>query len=81
MVIAEIQEALLGLRVLTQMGKRGISIPKLAQQAGLPLSTVQKIVAGKSKQPSLWTIRKLADTLDVSIDYLAGRAEKEDGHS
>ena len=68
--IADAQDALLGLRVFTQMHKRGLSIPQLAKQARVPLSTVQKICAGKSKQPSVWTIWALAQVLGGSVDAL-----------
>jgi len=71
-VIAEKQEALLGLRVLTEMHRRGLSIPRLAKEAHVPLSTVQKICKGAGKQPSVWTIWSLAQALDVGMDYLCG---------
>jgi transcriptional regulator with XRE-family HTH domain len=71
-VLAEKQEALLGLRVLTRMHRLGLSIPQLARAAHLPLSAVQKICAGRSKQPSVWTIWALAQVLGVSMDFLCG---------
>ena len=73
--IAEKDDALLGLRVFTAMHHHQLSIPKLAKAAHLPLSAVQKIVAGKGKQPSVWTIAALADALDTSVDFLIGRTE------
>lgn len=74
-VIAEKQEAVLGLRVFTAMHRHGWTIPKLAKAAHVPLSTVQKICKGEGKQPSLWTIWALARALGVTIDYLAGDTE------
>ena len=68
--VAEKQQAFLGLRVLTLAQRRGLSIPQLAKAARLPLSTVQKIVAGDSKQPSAWTIWALAVVLETSTDFL-----------
>jgi transcriptional regulator with XRE-family HTH domain len=73
--LADKHEAFLGLRTLTRAHQRGWSIPQLAKAARLPLSTVQKICAGKSKQPSVWTIWALAEVLDVSMDYLCGRVD------
>jgi predicted transcriptional regulator len=65
-------EALLGLRVQTEMLRQGLTIPKLAKAADLPLSTVQKIVAGKGNQPSVWTVCALARILKTRVDYLCG---------
>ena len=71
-VLADKQEALLGLRVFTHMHRQGLTIPRLAKAAHVPLSTVQKIVAGKGKQPSVWTIWALARALGVTMDFLCG---------
>ena len=71
-VIAEKQEAMLGLRVFTEMHRMGFTIPKLAKASRVPLSTVQKICKGAGKHPSVWTIWALAHALNVSIDYLVG---------
>ena len=70
LVIAEKQQAVLGLRVLRAMHRQGWTIPHLARVAGVPLSTVQKLVAGASRQPSVWTVWLLAQALGVSLDHL-----------
>jgi transcriptional regulator with XRE-family HTH domain len=77
LVIAEKQEALLGLRVMTHMHNAGLSIPQLAKRAHVPLSVVQKIVAGEGKRPSVWTVWALAEVLEVSMDYLCGRTDRK----
>lgn len=38
-------------------------------------SKVSQILSGKVKDPRLSTAIKIADALDVSLDYLAGRKE------
>jgi transcriptional regulator with XRE-family HTH domain len=71
--------AVLGLRVLTLMHQRGLSIPQLARQSGVALAAVQRIVAGKSHEPSVWTLVAFANVLDVSLDYLTGRTDAPEG--
>lgn len=66
------KRALLAARLNTICHRRGLSVRQLALQSQLPLSTVQKLMGGESKQPSLWTMAQIAHTLDVSLDYLAG---------
>lgn len=74
-VVAEKQQALLGLRIMLEVHRLGLSVAALARQARLPLSTVQKIAAGDGKQPSAWTIVELARALRVSTDYLLGLSD------
>lgn len=53
--------------------KKGISQDQLAKAAGLALSTLTKIEAGTATQPTIDTIIKFADALEISIDELVGR--------
>src|SRR5215510_1175413 len=62
--------ALLGLRIMTLLHQQGMSVYMLAKRADVPLRTVQRIVAGEGKQPSVWTIAALARVLSVSMDAL-----------
>ena len=73
----ETPAALLGLRVVTRLHQEGMSVYMLAKRAALPLRTVQRIVAGEGKQPSVWTIAAIARVLGVSMDALAGLPEPE----
>lgn len=73
--VIEKQGALLGLRLVVLIHRRQTSIGKLAQAAHVPLSTVQKIAAGKSVNPGAWTIARLARILGVSVDYVLGLEE------
>ena len=71
------RQALLGARLEAVMRRHGLSVRQLALRARLPLSVVQKLVAGEGRQTSIWTVAQLADTLAVSLDYLVGRTNKD----
>src|SRR5712691_6114537 len=71
------RQALLAARLEAVMRRQGLSVRQLALRAGLPLSVVQKLVAGEGRQTSIWTVAQLADTLAVSLDYLVGRTNKD----
>lgn len=66
----------LGKRIKEFRGKLDISQDKLAKKADLPFSTLVKIEAGYTPNPSMETLIKLADALEVSIDELVGRRDK-----
>ena len=51
---------------------RGLTQSDLAQRAGLEPSAVSHFEAGR-RQPSFHNLRKLADALSVTTDYLIGR--------
>jgi hypothetical protein len=74
------RQALLAARLEAVMRRQGLSVRQLALHAGLPLSVVQKLIAGEGRQTSVWTLAQLADTLAVSLDYLAGRTNSDKGH-
>src|SRR5262245_59971393 len=67
--------ALLGLRIMTLLHQQRLSVYMLAKRAEVPLRTVQRIVAGEGKQPSVWTIAAIARVLGVSMDSLVGLPE------
>ena len=48
--------------------KKKLSIPKLAEMAGLPKSTVEKILFGIVKNPRLDTVQAIERALGVSIE-------------
>lgn len=56
--------------------KRGWSQSQLAEQIGLHLSHINRIETGKYN-PSLDVIQKLANTFDVTIDYLVSDTEED----
>ena len=53
--------------------RKGLSQEKLASSADISNNTLVKIEMGMAKEPTITTIRNIADALDVSIDELAGR--------
>lgn len=69
--------AMLGLRIMTLLHHQQMSVYMLAKKAKVPVMTVQRIVAGHGKQPSVWTIGAIAEVLGVSVDYLIGRKEEQ----
>jgi transcriptional regulator with XRE-family HTH domain len=50
-----------------------ISQEELAKQAGITYSTLIKIESGVNENPTIKTMKKIADALRVSLDELAGR--------
>ena len=57
---------------------RQISQSDLAEKAGLPPTSISHFEAG-SRKPSFDNLRRLADKLDVTADYLLGRVEDPTG--
>lgn len=55
--------------------KVGWSQQKLAEKAGLSLAVITKIEQGVAKRPSIQTMMKLADALEISLDELVGRSK------
>ncbi len=53
--------------------KKGLSQEKLARLADISNNTLVKIEMGMAKEPTITTVRKIAEALDVSIDELVGR--------
>jgi len=49
---------------------KGLSQEKLARLADVANNTIIKIEAGKNKNPTLETLRKIAKALGVSVDEL-----------
>jgi transcriptional regulator with XRE-family HTH domain len=52
--------------------KLGWNQATLAQKSGITQATISRIESGKVIQPKIGQLRKLADTLEATIDYLAG---------
>ncbi len=50
---------------------KGLSQEKLARLADVANNTIVKIEAGKNKNPTLDTLKKIAKALDVSLDDLS----------
>lgn len=50
--------------------QKSLSQEKLARLADVSNNTIVNIEAGIQKNPTIDTLRKIADALDVSIEYL-----------
>jgi transcriptional regulator with XRE-family HTH domain len=53
--------------------KHKISQEELARKAGITYSTLIKIESGANDNPTIKTMKKIADALEVSLDELVGR--------
>ena len=63
----------LGKRIKELRIKAAISQDRLAKKANIPFSTLVKIEAGYTPNPSMETLIKIADAFEVSLDKLVGR--------
>lgn len=68
----EIDTVLIGNRIRSARVLRNMTADVLAEKIGLAAVTLRHIETGANKT-SLLTLMKIADALDVSIDYLLGR--------
>lgn len=64
-------------RLRTAREFRGFSQGDLAKRAGLQASAVSHFETG-TRKPSFNNLKRLADTLRVTTDYLLGRSNKMD---
>ncbi len=60
-------------RLMLIMDQRGLKQVDICRLTGLSSAQVNHLVNGKTKDPKLSTAVMVADALDVSLDYLAGR--------
>ncbi len=61
-------------RLRTARDLRGWSQGYLAERAGMPSSSIAHFEAG-SRKPSFDTLRRLANALEMTTDYLLGRVD------
>ena len=57
--------------------KKELSQEKLARLADISTATLVKIEAGIAKEPTITTVTKIADALEISIDELIGRIRRK----
>jgi len=50
--------------------EKGISQDRLSKQADLALNTIVNIESGENPNPTIETLKKIADALEVSIEEL-----------
>ena len=54
-------------RILYLCKERNITVGKLCSTAGTTASTVHDIVTGETKNPQVFTLKKLCDALDITL--------------
>ena len=62
----------IGKRIKELRGKVKISQDQLSKKANIPFSTLVKIEAGYTPNPSVETLLKIADAFGVGVDDLLG---------
>ena len=62
-------------RLTTLCKERNITVNKLATLSGITQSTVENIMSGKTKNPKLKTLHKLAIGLNMSVSELLDFSE------
>ncbi len=63
----------LGRRIKEFRNKIRISQDQLSKKANIPFSTLVKIEAGYTPNPSIETLVKIADAFGITMDELIGR--------
>lgn len=64
-----------GQRLKLEMKKRGISSVELAAKADVKTSFLYDVISGKSANPSSIKLARVAESLGVSLSYLAGTSD------
>jgi transcriptional regulator with XRE-family HTH domain len=60
----------LGQRIRKYRKKLGMSQDALSKKAGLAFHTIAKIETGATPNPTIDTVKKIADALDVGVEDL-----------
>lgn len=63
-------------RVVERMEALGLTAHSAAKQAGLGPDFVRDIIRGRTKDPSSWRLRLLAEVLQCSAEYLLGLTDE-----
>jgi transcriptional regulator with XRE-family HTH domain len=66
---------ILGERLHTLRRRKGWTLRELERQSRVSYVSISKVESGNSPQVSAETVARLADALEVSVDYLLGRTE------
>lgn len=64
------QKSTIGENIKKHRNKLGISQDVLSKRADLAFHTIAKIEAGSTPNPTIDTVKKIADALSVSLDDL-----------
>lgn len=66
-------------RLNSSLEARGWRQSDLCKASGLSSAQATHLMNGRTKEPTLSTAAKIAEALDVSLDYLAGRTDNPAG--
>lgn len=69
---------MIGDRIRKLREQRGFSVRQLARLAKIPHETISRLENNQQRFPSLPVAIRLAKTLGVTLDYLAGMYEDDD---
>ena len=64
------EKSTIGNNIKKYRNKIGISQDVLSKKANLAFHTIAKIEAGATRNPTINTVKKIADALGVSLDVL-----------
>lgn len=64
------------IRLKSYRKEMGIKQTDIASNTGIPRTSISKYESGKI-EPSIESIGKIADYLNVSVDWLIGRGDKK----
>lgn len=64
-------------RIQYAMDMRGMTQADLARATGMHTSNIAYIVTGQTKDPRFESVIRIAQALDVSLNYLAGIKKKK----
>ncbi len=57
------------LRILELCEKRGMSVNRLGEVCGVPQSTLNNIINGASKNPTMLTVQKICSGLNITMTF------------
>lgn len=66
---------MLGTRLRELLAIRGISVNDFAEICDLPIETVKNVYYGKSNDPKISTVMKMAQALNLSVNCLMGQCQ------
>lgn len=63
---------MMAVRLRNRMDELGLTNQSLADRAGVPVATVNRVVAGQTENPSVTTLTALASALEMTLDEIVG---------
>lgn len=70
-----IRENRIGKKLKEVSEERGWTFYVLAKHAGVPLTTLLHIVDGSTKNPGVYTVIRLCEALEMSLEELIGESK------